>query len=575
MISAARKFQIIRLRGLTVLFSLCILALPGARASEPGQAAVGPGLAAEPKLAAGPKLVVVVAIDQLRKDRVSAALPGGLGRLLRAGRNFIDSDLDHGITNTCPGHAVMLTGVQPGRAGIAGNEFVDRNSWASRYCVEDDNSDYQVLGGQGNRSPRMLQVDALGDWLKASYPDARVFSVAGKDRAAIMLGGQRPDGAYWYNADNIGFTTSGYYAPTIPAYLQEFTGPASFRSGLPALWEHPAGSYRPDDFAGEATANLRVSGHPLNSGEVVAIGKQIYASPFIDTATLQLARVLVEQEQLGQDNTPDLLAISLSGNDNVGHLYGPFSAEAEDTLQNIDQQLAGFMDFLDARVGPNSYVMVLSSDHGVADLPEWRSLNGDSQCPAKGGRPALLPTLASLFWQVYWQQTGPFDMPGELVKFAGEQVYINPAYVTANNLNFAQFETQLQDMLRSVAVVRQVWSRADLAASTTEEARLLRHSLVPARSGDLILQLWPDCVVRSDGTGTTHGSLYDYDRAIPLVFYGAGVLPGQVGGAAHSVDIAPTLADLLGLAMPAGLDGRILPLGSAAAAEHIVETHHQ
>lgn len=560
---AIRVFEIPSLRILVTLCSLCLLVLPGVRAN------------AASSVAAGPKLVVLVAVDQLRKDRVTAALPGGLGRLLRDGRNFVDSDLDHGVTNTCPGHAVMLTGVQPGRAGIAGNNFIDRDSWSTRYCVDDANNDYQVLGGQDNRSPGMLQVDTLGDWLKASYPGARVFSVAGKDRAAIMLGGQRPDGAYWYNANNIGFTTSRYYETALPEYLQGFAGPFDFRSDLPALWQHPAGSYRPDDFEGEATDNLRVSGHPLNSGEAADIGKQIYASPFVDTATLQIARLLVEQEQLGQDKIPDLLAISLSANDTVGHLYGPFSAEAEDTLQNIDQQLAKFMDFLDGHLGVNNYVMVLTADHGVADLPEWRSRGGASQCPAEGGRPALMSTLAGLFWQVYWRQTGPFDMPGELVKFSGEQVYINREYVAANNLDFAEVATLLEGMLESVDVVRHVWSRAELAASTTEEARLLRNSLVPERSGDLILQLWPDCVVRTDGTGTSHGSLYGYDRDIPLVFYGAGVMPGQVGGAAHSVDIAPTLANLLGLQMPAGLDGQILPLGSGSAAEDVVEAYHQ
>ena len=524
--------------------------------------------------AASPRLVVVVAVDQLRKDRLTTAMPGGLGRLLRSGRNFVDSSLDHGVTNTCPGHSVIVTGVQPGRAGIAGNDFVDNQSWQSRYCVADDNPDARVLNGEGGRSPRLLKVDTLGDWLKAEQPKARVFSVSGKDRAAVVMGGQHPDGVFWYNAKARQFTSSTYYQAALPDYVEKFNGPEGFLSGVPATWEHSAGQFRADDYPGESTKYQRTSGHPLNSGELDARGGQIYYSPFLDVATMALARTVVGREQLGQDAVPDLLTISLSANDNVGHLYGPFSAEAEATLAQIDQSLGEFMDYLDRNIGEDNYLLVLTADHGVADLPEWQLENKTARCPSPSGRLDLYPFMARLYGSVYWRETFPFDLPTDLIKILGNQVYINPAYVAAHQLDFSQIEADLKDHFESVDIIKQAWTQAEIVAGTTEEARLLRNSLVPGRSGDLMLQVYPDCVIRADNTGTTHGSLYDYDRAIPMLFYGAGVVPGNIAGAARSVDIAPTVAASLGLKFPADLDGKPLSLLTQTT-DSVIKADHE
>ncbi|MFT7383823.1 MAG: putative AlkP superfamily pyrophosphatase or phosphodiesterase [Urechidicola sp.] len=525
-----------------------------------------------------PQLVVVISVDQLRKDRLLGEWPGGLGRLLQEGRNYVDSTLDHGVTTTCPGHAVILSGVQPSRAGIAGNSYVDRQAWEERYCIDDSDNKARVIGGTKNRSPRALKVDTLGDWLKAASPESRVFSVSGKDRAAVMLGGQHPDGVYWFNEDTVTFTTSGYYMAELPDYVRAFNGDSTLAARLPPRWLHPAGDARADDYQGEATKFLRTSGHPLGAGDPDTIGEQIKASPYLDALTIELALQMIEHEQLGQGPATDLLAISLSAVDTVGHLYGPHSAESQATLANIDQLLLNLFDDLDEKVGAGQYLVVLSADHGVADLPEWRETLGESQCPDTTGRIDPLRLAAGLYWNVFWQYTFPYALPDALIKFSNGQVYINEKFISEHELDYGDIEAELRSYLADVDVIKHVWTRDQLYQSQTEEARLLRNSMVADRSGDLFLQIYPDCVARTDGTGTSHGSLYSYDREIPLIFSGFGVTAGTVSGPAHSVDIAPTLANVLGLTPPIALDGRVLSLSTSAtspATDDVVETNDQ
>ena len=193
-----------------------------------------------------PRLVLLVAIDQLRADRLDPMLPGGLGRLQREGRVFADALLAHAFTATCPGHATMLTGRHPGPAGVPGNRFVDRQTGKVVYCVDDPSPDAKTLLGTHGRSPRRLRVTALGDWLKASDPASRVFAVSAKDRAAITLGGRRPDAAYWLDREGaLGFTTSAYYLPELPPWVREWTGRDPARDGflarVPVRWVHPTG----------------------------------------------------------------------------------------------------------------------------------------------------------------------------------------------------------------------------------------------------------------------------------------------------------------------------------------------
>ncbi|MCB1646416.1 MAG: alkaline phosphatase family protein [Pseudomonadales bacterium] len=559
------------IRVIGVILGAALLSLSGSVIAAESAADASTG---SMRNSATPALVVVVSIDQFRKDRLQEPVKAGLKTLTAAGRVFVDSVLDHGISNTCPGHAVILTGAQPARAGVAGNNFVDREHWRSSYCAESQQDEDTVFGSGKRRSPALLATDTLGDWMKAQNPASKVYSVAGKDRAAIMMGGQHPDGALWYNPDTASFTSSGYYMNALPEYVEALN--RSEFSKVPATWQHPVGRYRPDDYEGESTDYKRVSGHPLHDDDAEEMGNQIHASPYVDDLTMLLARQVIDKESLGQDEVPDLLAIGLSANDIVGHMYGPFSSEAEATVQNIDRLLGDLLSYLDQKVGEGRYTLVLTADHGVADLPEWRNEQKASQCPDPSGRFNVVSTLISLYWDVYLKATFPLDLPTDLVAFSGSQIYINHDYVAAHELDITEVEHTLVNILESQAIVKKAWLIPELMAADTETARLLRNSWVEGRGGDIIIETHPDCILRPSSTGTTHGSHYLYDRDIPVIFYGAGVVPGNKQGPARSVDIGPTLAALLNVPMPEVRDGKALDLvGPAGSAEDVVEPDNE
>ncbi len=502
-----------------------------------------------------PALVLLIAIDQFRNDRIDASLPGGLGKLAREGRMYTDASLDHGLTSTCPGHAVMLTGVNPSKAGIPGNYYVDTAAWELKYCVEDDATEHLVLGGEEGRSPWMLSAPTLGQQVKARF-DGRSFSVSGKDRAAIMMAGHEADGVYWFDKDQVRFTTSKFYQQSLPDYVTTFN--QQFVDALPLLWEHDAGRFRPDDYSGESDDNSRVSGHEIRDGDIDELGERIYDSPYLDTLTFELARRLVTEEALGQKGVTDVLAISLSANDTVGHQFGPYSAESEHTLNVIDTELAMFLDLLDQTVGEDRYIVALTSDHGVANLPEWQTELGQNRCPIEGGRIGLYGFIGSLLFDIYAEYTAPWDFPTDLVMFSGSQLYINRPYLAQNQLEFDQVVSGLTRILEAEPGVKKLWTRSEIEHTQSNEARLLRNSIVEGASGDLYLQMEQDCII-SD-TGTTHGSLYDYDRSIPLIFYGQWVSPGIDSTPVNSIDIAPTLMEVLGIPVPSNLDGKALEL---------------
>ena len=502
-----------------------------------------------------PNLLVLIAIDQFRNDRIDLSLPGGLGMLAREGRRFTDASLDHGLTNTCPGHAVMMTGVNPGKAGIPGNSFIDVTAWEEKYCVEDSTPRNFVLGGDEGRSPWMLKVPTLGEWVK-TYDGGRSFSVSGKDRAAIMMAGHKADGVYWFDREQVKFTTSGFYESVLPEYVTAFNN--QLLDMLPLTWEHAPGRFRKDDYEGEADDNSRVSGHSIKSGNEDEMGDRIYGSPFIDTLSMDLAKRIVREEKLGANGTTDLLMISLSANDTVGHQFGPFSSESEDTLDVIDSELAILFNLLDEQVGQGRYLVALTSDHGVADLPEWQTELGQNRCPIEGGRVGVYSFLGSLLFDIYAQYTAPWDFPTDLVKFSGSQLYINRPYLKENQLELEHVVSGLKEILEAEGSIKKVWTRSEIELGNSDEARLLRNSVVDGASGDLFLQVEQDCIV--SGSGTTHGSLYDYDRSIPIVFYGFGVSAGLDSAVAHSIDIAPTLVNVLGRPLPPGLDGKPLNL---------------
>ncbi len=512
-----------------------------------------------------PRLVVLVSVDQLRTDRVDLELPGGLGRLAREGRFFRDAVLEHGLTQTCPGHVTMLTGQHPGPAGVPANSFVDPETARPVYCVEDNAPDAQTLGGTLGRSPRLIRVDALGDWMKRTRPGARVFSVSQKDRSAIALGGQRPDAAYWVDRAALGFTTSRYYLSELPEWVRELNrGGEGLLDGVPEFWEYPVppDAKRPDAYPAESDQFQRASPHPVRGETLADSLESLYFTPYSDLATLRFARALVEQEQLGERDGTDLLAISLAATDTVGHLYGPESWEARDALQRLDAGLAAFLEFLEQRVGPERLLVVLTADHGVLPLPEWLSETGRSRCPADDGRESLRWLGLGLGARLHFEFGPWLSWPASWLVFSGAGLSVNRPLAAERGVSADAVLDLVETYLESRESVARVWTKHEIAngSGPSEFARLYANSFDPERSADLSVQLEATCLISPFDFGTSHGSPYRYDRAVPLIFWGAGVEPGSIPGPAATVDIAPTLARAIGVEVPEGLAGKPLPL---------------
>jgi predicted AlkP superfamily pyrophosphatase or phosphodiesterase len=513
------------------------------------------------------RLVLVMVVDQLPRERAKADLPGGLGRLVREGRVYTEAVLDHAMTETCPGHATVLTGRHPAHAGIPANRFLDPETGTSVYCVGDSATTARVLGGKKGRSPRNLRVSTLGDWMKSANPASRVFSVSGKDRAAITLAGHSPDVAYWFHSgEEIGFTTSGYYLDRLPAWVRAFNGhdppEDGFFSRVPESWDHIADAggppRRPDDFSGESDRFGRTSGHRLRDEDLEASAARLVASPFLDEVTLDFATTLVREEGLGRGSSPDLLAVSFSAMDYVGHLYGPYSHESRDALRHLDLAIGRFLEFLERELGPGAVLVVLTSDHGVLPLPEWLEHTGGSRCPVKGGRIGVRRLGLRLMAKLHWEFSPLFSFPREWVTFAGFQLRVDRSLASRHGVAVGDVIAATRRILEAEPAIAKVWTPEQIERDGDEFARLYRNSFDPERSGDLVVQIAPTCLISPFDEGTTHGSPYLYDRAIPLIFWGAGIEGGRVAGPARTVDIAPTLARRLGIAPPATLDGQPL-----------------
>jgi hypothetical protein len=515
-----------------------------------------------------PSLVVILAVDQLRADRLTADLPGGLGRLVREGYVFEQATLDHGLTNTCPGHVVMSTGMNPTKTGIPGNNYIDHDTMGDRYCVDDSDAAFTVLGTSDIRSPNAITAETFGDWLKQQSQQSRVFSVSGKDRAAITLGGKSADGVFWYNRKAQGFTTSGYYAAELPDYVQQFNGKRFFEDGFgkqfPAAWAHGEGKSRKDDYIGESEMHSRTSTHHLNTGEYEERADQLYWSPYLDVATAALAKNIIDAEQLGQRGVTDFLAVSLSATDLVGHLYGPFSAEADDSLLRVDEVVGDFLTYLDETTDGN-YILALSADHGVQALPEWLSDTGELTCPIEGGRIDAQDLVLNMYWNLYWEFTFPFGDPRDLIGFSAVGLTVNESYAKELGSSVDEVVASLEASSERTVGVKAAWTVSELQTSEDPFARLFRNSYVPGKSGHLITQFEETCLLWLFPEGTSHVSPYMYDRHIPLVFFGAQVRNERSSQARHSIDIAPTLGKRIGLTLPSDLDGKALDVWQPVA----------
>src|SRR5688500_9151688 len=519
---------------------------PGPRVAAAGDASA---TAAGPSAGAGEiRLVLFLVVDQARADyfdRFRPLLRSGLDRLLQESVWFTEAYHDHALSKTAPGHATLSTGSHPRRHGIVDNAWIERGEREEVESIDDDEDDV---------SPRRLLVPGLGDWIKAGDPRSRVFAVGGKDRSAVLLGGHRADGAFWYDEDVGSFTSSSYYPP---GSLEALGDPARWEADrwFGALWAPVDPAVLAASGAGFGLEPVdrglftRAFPHTLggaSAGPDAAFFEAFDESPFKDELTGELAAAVLQAHRLGQDDAVDLLAVSFSGVDHVGHAWGPDSPELADTLLRLDRVIGALLEAVDREVGLEHVVVSLGADHGVTPIPaamrarggDARTLYGEELACVQG----LEAQLSARHGAARWVLPGPF---------------LSSEAMAARGVAREQLERLAQEILAACPGVERVWTRGELAGPAPPalpHGALFYNAFHPERSPDLELQLEPH--VLGHGTNaTTHGSVYDYDRHVPWLLRLPAGATSRVTERVATVDVAPTIASLLGIAPTAPVDG--------------------
>jgi len=532
-------------------------------ATAPALAAPPAAPVAAPAPAAPPRLLVALAMDQFSADlfaQYRSHFTGGLARLA-TGAVFPAGYQSHAATETCPGHSTLLTGNRPAHTGIIANTWIDQSVARTKkevYCAEDetrtaaDPKDYVASVGH-------LLVPTLGERMKQQWPAGRNVAVSGKDRAALMMGGHVIDQVWWWKNDAF-VTLDGRAA--IPAAAAENAAVAKLLAkGAPAL---PLPAFcAPREGAIEAGSVTVGTGHfALKAGDMTAFR----ASPRLDQATLDLALKLVDAMKLGQGAAPDMLAVSLSATDYVGHSTGTQGPEMCLQLATVDQALGAFFAALDAR--HIDYGVVLSADHGGFDMPE--RLNREALPQAARAEPALLPKALSV------KVGAALGLPVQgliLGDGAAGDFWVKADLPPADK---ARVIAAARALLLAHPQVEAVFTAAELAATPmpagSPEAWSLiqraRASFYAPRSGDFVVLLHRGIMaLPTPGPGyvATHGSPWDYDRRVPILFWRKGMAGFEQPSPVETVDIAPTLSAWINLPAPQGAyDGRCLDLDSGS-----------
>ena len=511
-----------------------------------------------------PALIVLLVVDQFRADYITqygGAWTGGLRRIVDSGAYFRQAAYPYFATETCPGHATVGTGALPRTHGIVANGWYDRAAKQAVVCTTDVTKPVAIGGGDAYESHgvRYLRVPTLADELRAQSPTgAHLVSLSLKARSAIAMAGHAGETVVWLE-DAGSWATSTQYGKTAPAAADAFVRGHAVDRDYERVWnlQRPAATYMfSDDGAAEKAPDGWTVTFPHSLSRPAGPDRIFYdnwrRTPFSDAYLGQMATAL--SKDLGKGAGTDMLAISFSATDYVGHAFGPRSLEVQDTLARLDVTIGSLLNALDASVGRGRYVVALTGDHGVAPLPEQQTaLNLDAgRFAAADIQTAVESALTSTIG------TGAFFMPGS--REAGNNT--SDIYFTAETLAklnaTPSARKAVTEAVERVAGVSKAYWATDVQAAESGSALELRSfalSYNADRNGDLVVIPKPYWL--GSGSGTGHGTMNAYDQRVPIVFMGFGIRPGRYDESATPADIAPTLAHLAGVTL-ARADGRVL-----------------
>lgn len=518
--------------------------------------------------ASKPKLVVLITVDQLRgdmpwrfRDRFG---PDGFRYLMDNGTSYTSAYYQHSTTFTAVGHATLATGGNTAQHGLAGNDWYDIATGKRVYCVEDDGQ--TLIGNEPKEhegsSPRNLTSTTVGDELVlASAGKSRVFSVSLKDRGAILPGGYLGK-AFWYSSDSGKFVTSTYYYREYPQWVKDWNAAKHADRYQDETWNllHDQSSYifgNQDDRSYEKSYGYlgRTFPHALGNDDAEAFYAALRFTPMGDELTLNFVKELMSQEKLGQGQGVDMLAVSFSATDYIGHAFGPNSLEAEDNLLRLDRTLAELLRTIDRQVGLEQTLLVLSADHGTDAIPEYKE---------SLGIPAGRHHLQRYMTQLNDALQARFNSDEKLVAaFWNPSFYLDLEAVKKLDADVAVVERALAEEIMKIPGFALALTRSDLmqgAVPNTAAASRVRTAFHPTRSGNVLVVQSPSWYLypKPDAYSAMHGSPYTYDTYVPIMFAGPGITHRKVNRSVAPRDIAPTVTTYLGIKSPSGSVGKPL-----------------
>ncbi|HSI52942.1 MAG TPA: alkaline phosphatase family protein [Ramlibacter sp.] len=532
-------------------------------------AAMLAGCAAAPAPQDKPKLVVFLMVDGLPQRQVvdyrDQLVPDGFARFLDRGAWFANAHYKHAFTVTAAGHATVLTGASPHRSGIIGNEWLDPVTGAPVYNTGDTAATY--IGHKTNpldgTSPRNLKAETVGDVLRRVDPRSKVIAISGKDRGAILPAG-KTGVAYMYQSSTGQFASSTHYMPQHPAWVTAFNAAKPADKYFKTEWRPllPEAAYAKSVPDSQAWFGPRGGKLPMMMGVAAddAPGPGFYGalltSPFADALSLEFARAAIAGEQLGSDDAPDILAVSLSGHDYVNHRFSAESRLSHDHLLQLDRLLQAFFADLDRTVGKDNYIAVLTADHGFMPAPEFSQAKGldAGRVDSRGALARINTGLAQKFGEGKW-----------VTGYSSASLLLDKKLIAQKQVDANAVAEEARRLLLTEKGFDTAYTRAELLSGSRAGAPFFEASRMawhPDVSGDVQFTLKANHMfASSSGSAATHGSPHPYDTQVPILVYGPRwVKPGRIDDRVAVNDIAPTLSKLLQVAAPSSSEGKALPL---------------
>ncbi len=503
-----------------------------------------------------PRLVVQIVVSQMRYDYLLRFADNfgekGFHTLVREGSLCKRAMYDYALTRTGSGLATLSTGTNPAMHGVVGERWFNYTT-GEEIALAADKKAFTVGSDEydGQYSPRGLMAGTVGDQLKSAYRDSKVVSVALDPVSAVVMGGHAADAVYWLNGKNGHWVTSNYYASELPAWVRKFNDDGAVAGYSSQKWEisRPLKSYRNEEYTDISVDSTRGISFDFLTRKRYDYDR-LRSSPAGNALVRDFAVQAIIYEGLGNDDAPDMLNIVFDASRHIGEKYGTGSIELEDSYYRLDEELATLLDFLETQVGRDRLLVVLTSDHGASD-----PIRADSRMPAglfDNGQ------FAAIIAGFLGAQLGPGDW---LLKFDNRQIYLNRSLIYQKGHRLEDIQDQVANFAIQFSGVSQAVTATALRNGHFAQGVMgrMQNSFFPRNSGDVVINLMPGWIEFSDGKLSDSGSPYNYDTHVPLLWFGGVVGTADVERVVNLSDVAPTIADILGIAPPPAATGNPIP----------------